>query len=287
MAATSKAADAVWPGPSSAAAPSPPAWDVREWVALEQMAEGFDEFCPPVSAGLEGHSQELEFSRGDGDWAPGGVEFGGGELRLSAPGALPGAGRQAAGPARVYEMAPDLFFVHATIAEREILSFAYDAASGVLVGAFGVLGIEPNPTHVKQFWLHGRRPGGPAAARTDEMVGRRIRYRYSSDDVYDHIYLSADRYTWFCVSGAEAGEGDTDKCQMWRLRDGIVLFSWLEKILGVEGMVLVNFNTLRSVGLQFAVDQFSGAVVNLAMGAHALPVSTTPPLARADPRPPA
>ncbi|MDR2565203.1 MAG: molybdenum cofactor biosynthesis F family protein [Bifidobacteriaceae bacterium] len=261
------------------------AGDPREWVALKEMADGFDEFCPPRSNGLNGHRQILEFSGDQGHWAGGELRFGEASLSLTVPGGLPDGTARIDAVYRAYESAVGLFFVHATVAERQILSFAYDAVQGLLVGSLGTLGVAPSPAHVQQVWVHGRVPGGPLALRTDEMVGRRVRYRYSSDDVYDHIYLSRDRYTWFCVSGAEAGEGDTDKCQMWRLRDGVVLFSWLEKVLGVEGMVLVDFNTLRSVGLQFGVDQFTGEVVNLSMGAYALPVSTTPPLAEADPRP--
>ena len=112
-----------------------------------------------------------------------------------------------------------------------------------------------------------------------------MRYAYSSDDVYDHVYLNDQLFTWFCVNGAEAGLGDTDRCVHWKLREETYLFSWLEKNLGVEGMVLVDLKALRTVGIQFGLDQQSGDLVNITMGAYAMPLGHAPGVDSALPGP--
>lgn len=66
----------------------------------------------------------------------------------------------------------------------------------------------------------------------------------------------------------------------WKLRDQTYLFAWLEKNLGVEGMVLVDLAALRTVGIQFGLDQLSGDLVNITMGAYALPLGAAAPASR-------
>lgn len=167
---------------------------------------------------------------------------------------------------------------------------ALDTTAGLATGAVAELGIEPNPHIARQQWFQGRVAGTapeskPLHERTRELIGHRIRYSYSSDDVYDHVYLNENLFTWLCMGGAELGVGDTDASTYWKLRERTYLFSWLEKNVGVEGMVLIDLNALRTVGIQFGLDQQSGDLVNITMGAFALDFGQVPGVDDARPGP--
>jgi hypothetical protein len=69
------------------------------------------------------------------------------------------------------------------------------------------------------------------------------------------------------------------------LRDQTYLFSWLEKNVGVEGMVLIDLSALRTVGIQFGLDQASGDLVNITMGAYAIDYGRVPPVDESRPGP--
>jgi hypothetical protein len=262
-------------------------WDKAKWAPLTEMAEGFNEFRPPLTGKLAGQRVDL---RCHNVGAPDDAftfrhDFrDGGHLSWSTrdDDRVVGGG---AAEYEAFEMDEDLFYVHYLrqgTPQPEAVSFALDLRAGACTGAIGRLGLEPEPSRARQTWFQGLIEESGTSdiphLRTTELVDRRVRYRYSSDDVYDHIYLSENLFTWVCMSGAEKGQADTDQCTCWKIREDIYLFSWLEKLLGVEGMVLVNFRQLRSVGIQFALDQYSGELVNLTMGAYAMPLHVTPPV---------
>jgi hypothetical protein len=267
-------------------------WDKAKWAPLTEMAEGFSEFRPPLTENLVG--QKIE-ARCHNVGAPDDTftfhhDFrDGGNLSWSIlnGGRVVGTG---AAEYEAFEMDEGLFYVHYLrrgMPKPEAVSFALDLRAGACTGAIGSLGLEPEPARARQTWFQGLIEGSGTTeishVRTTDLVGRRVRYRYSSDDVYDHIYLNENLFTWVCMSGAEKGQADTDQCTCWKIREGIYLFSWLEKLLGVEGMVLVNFTQLRSVGIQFALDQYSDELVNLTMGAYATPLNVTPPAGADEP----
>lgn len=261
------------------------AWDKQKWTPLSEMADGFDEFRPPVSDRLTGQKVALACRMANDEDRPMSLR-----QHFEDDGRLTWAihhGDEVVGRGEsdyeAFEIADDLYYVHylrRDMPQPVAVSYALDLATGAVTGAFGMLGIEPDPHLARQQWFQGFVEGSGAGEhphrRSSDLVGKRVRYRYSSDDVYDHIYLTDTLFTWVCMGGAEQGEADTERCVHWKIRDGVYLFSWLEKLLGVEGMVLVNFERLRSVGIQFALDQFSGDLINLTMGAYAKPLTTTP-----------
>ncbi|MFD4196858.1 MoaF C-terminal domain-containing protein [Amycolatopsis thermoflava] len=260
---------------------------------MSEMADGFDEYRPPLTSVLAGRRIELSCvlvgeENSEHVFAH---EFGADELTwtvASAQGVQSGQCEYEA-----FEMRPGLFFVHYRRAEADhpvVVTFALDLTAGQATGAVGELGLGPEPHLAVQTWFQGQVAGSGATRagahpHTEELIGRRVRYAYSGDDVYDHVYLNRHLFTWFCVSGAEAGLGDTDRCTHWKLRDQTYLFSWLEKNLGVEGMVVVDLEALRTVGIQFGLDQRTGDLVNITMGAYALPLGFAPGVEDAMPGP--
>lgn len=259
-------------------------WDKKDWTSLAEMADGFDEYRPTHSSALDGQRLELRCA------TPGARdsehtlvhEFAGGALRWTLQ---DGSGtREGTETYELFEMQPGLFFLHYRRSGEDhpvVVTAALDMHTGQATGAVGELGLSPNPHLSRQRWFQGQVTGSDATAEgahptTKELLGRRIRYAYSSDDVYDHIYLNERLFTWFCVGGAEVGLGDTDRCTYWKLRDQTYLFSWLEKNIGVEGMVLIDLTALRTVGIQFGLDQQTGELVNITMGAYAAMLGRAP-----------
>jgi hypothetical protein len=96
-------------------------------------------------------------------------------------------------------------------------------------------------------WQEGACPH----ALTTELVGIRNLYRYSPTEVYEHIYLNQNFYTWQCLKGVEAGLCDTDRCHYYKIADELYLFVWREKIVPTLGLVMIDMANHRSDGKIF------------------------------------
>lgn len=251
-------------------------WNKNDWAPLSEMADGFDEYRPAYNYALDGTELVIEaryidteeaftlrhrFEKNTVNWS---VSANGVEAKGSDGYEL-------------FEMQPGLFYLHYRRSCEDhpvVVSGVLDIISGQVTAAVGELGLSPNPHLARQRWFQGRIVGSEASATdphpvTSELIGRRIRYAYSSSDIYDHVYLNENLFTWLCVGGTELGLADTDRCTYWKLRENTYLFSWLEKNVGVEGMVLVDLSALRTVGIQFGIDQQSNSLVNITMGSYA------------------
>ncbi len=89
-------------------------------------------------------------------------------------------------------------------------------------------------TSVQAQFLHGSldrpwQPGLCPHAPTTELVGLRNLYRYSPSEVYEHIYLNDQFYSWQCLKGVEQGLCDTDRCDTYKIADQLYLFVWRER----------------------------------------------------------
>jgi len=118
-------------------------------------------------------------------------------------------------------------------------------------------------------------PGGTPHPRTRDLVGKRLVYTYGDGGVYEHIYLNEQRFTWHCLRGPEAGLADTERCDFYRIRPDVYLFSWREKIIPTLGVVLVNTEEMRSNGFITGIDTRSGEVSHFPVGARGRLVNTT------------
>ncbi|QLF93395.1 molybdenum cofactor biosynthesis F family protein [Pseudomonas sp. ABC1] len=111
-------------------------------------------------------------------------------------------------------------------------------------------------TSVEARFLHGSldqpwQPGACPHAPSSELVGVRNRYRYSPTEVYEHIYLNPDYYSWQCLQGVEKGLCDTDRCHYYKITDALYLFVWREKIVPTLGLVMIDLQQHRSDGKIF------------------------------------
>lgn len=110
----------------------------------------------------------------------------------------------------------------------------------------------------------------PLPAVTSELIGKRIEYRYSPLEVYEHIYLNPMSYTWHCIKGAELGLADTDACYYYRISTDLYLFVWCEKIIPTLGVIMIDLTALKTTGKILGYESSeSEALHNFAVGAHA------------------
>ena len=115
----------------------------------------------------------------------------------------------------------------------------------------------------------------PRASR--DLLGRRVEYTYSPHERYEHIYLNERFYTWRCIEGSEKGLTDTDACHYFKIDENLYLFAWREKIVPTLGVVMIDFDALKTTGkiLGYESNDF-GTVRNFTVGARARVVSVVP-----------
>lgn len=103
---------------------------------------------------------------------------------------------------------------------------------------------------------------------SDLLIGKQLRYTYSSTHEYDHFYLSERYYAWFCRKGPDAGLGDFEECEYIALRDDMVLFIWREKLLPCVGITVEDHAVMQTAGKIFGADMASGATKGEIVGAR-------------------
>ncbi|MCB1437423.1 MAG: MoaF N-terminal domain-containing protein [Rhodobiaceae bacterium] len=118
---------------------------------------------------------------------------------------------------------------------------------GTLVAAGGVVsGVEPAPTR--------------------DLIGLTAHYEYSPNHVYEHIYLSSQRYAWQNLVGVQRGHGDVDMATTFKFDTNQYVFGFREFIIPVASVFFYNWDTMRSTGKFLGVTS-SGAIENKPAGA--------------------
>jgi len=113
---------------------------------------------------------------------------------------------------------------------------------------------------------------------TEELIGERIRFQYSSKDAYEHIYLNEKFYVWHCLSGIEKGLCDTDRCYYLKLDEKLYWFTWCEKVVPTIGTVVEDLaeDAMRSYGKIYGYEDYNmGRVTNFPVGSYATVLNKT------------
>lgn len=249
-----------------------------EFISVGALGEGFavDNNVLEENAGLNGRSMTLRF--------PGGRVH---ECTVSDSGSVAWDGVET--QARVTSIRSDIYFVDFLLGEavKESVSLVLDTAGGQVTLVQGLL---PNAeeasvsaydrarggqelTGVIAGILHGTIDGGAGGAPhapSDELLGLRNRYHYSADEVYEHVYLNGNFYTWHCLKGSESGLSDTDRCHYIKIAEKLYLFVWREKIVPTLGVILIDMDRLKTDGKIFGYKGFDfTSYVNFEVGAVA------------------
>ncbi len=137
-------------------------------------------------------------------------------------------------------------------------------------------------TAVSGSFLRGTidKPFSPSAkipAPTCDLIGRRIEYRYSPTELYEHIYLNDRFYTWRCIEGSEQGLTDTDTCHYYKIGPDLYLFAWREKLVPTLGVVMLDLSSMKTTGKIFGYETNAFRQVrNFGVGARVKVVAVIP-----------
>lgn len=226
-----------------------------EWPAVTTMLDGFGEPSLPASAALEGPDIEIGFENG---WQIT-HRFDAGHVTWTIT-AGDGAGATGTHPYRAVEVRPDVFFVDFVKGEgvnSSNVSMVLDRNDGKVTVADSSFTDRNGAIRMRTDILSGRVMGtGIIEARqpSTELLGKRIYYRYSPTEHYEHIYLNAGTFVWHCAKGGEAGLADVDPIQVFELAGGIVILHWSETVMPVESILVIDLHEQRSIGRMFCWD---------------------------------
>lgn len=143
------------------------------------------------------------------------------------------------------------------------------------------------PRVPQDFWVGtlGEDPAlasGPVPQPTRDLIGLRTFQTYSPQHVYEHSYLSSQRYAWQCLVGVQRGHGDVDQASYYRFDEDQYIFTFREYLIPVAAVFFFNFASGRSTG-KFLGLTGAGAIANNPAGAFMQRASLTTYPAEAEP----
>lgn len=247
-----------------------------EWPTVSTMLEGFGEQTLGASSSLAGTSIVLLDENGSS------TEYifeTATTLRWrsdAAHGATTGTATYKAIEAREGIFIVD--FVVGDGVDARNTTFVYNATTGVATSGFSTFVKGEDKVRGNTDFIHATTPestNAPAHPRSSELVGKRIYYRYSDTEAYEHIYLTPGAFTWHCIRGGEQGLADTERCMTFDVADDLYLFFWTEKVMTVEAVLLVDLREKRSIGRMFGWDDSSQEPVVLPFNSRLSILNTT------------
>jgi hypothetical protein len=117
-------------------------------------------------------------------------------------------------------------------------------------------------------------PTGVQPAPTRDLIGMRTFQRYSPRHLYEHVYLSSQRYCWQCLVGEQRGHGDVDLATYYKFDDQQYVFTFREFLIPVASVFFFNMRDLRSTGKFLGLTR-DGVAENTKAGAYIRPASMT------------
>ncbi|WP_223626835.1 MoaF C-terminal domain-containing protein [Microbacterium sp. EST19A] len=237
----------------------------EEWPDVSAMIDGFGAPSLPASEALIGRTIEIRFD--DGDTTR--YEFHSADAVTSTVIAGARAGSRDRLSYRAVEVRPGVQFIDVLTgsgAEARAISIVVDLVDGRVTAADSWITLTDGVGRTGTVFLSGRIEGmGEIEPRrsSDELVGKRIYYRYSETERYEHIYLNGGTFVWHCISGAESGLADVDQTKTLELAEGLVIFYWKESVMPVESFLVVDLHEKRSIGRMFCWENSTQSVVHI------------------------
>lgn len=180
-------------------------------------------------------------------------------------------------------VAPDTYFIDLTFAAlaTEAETIIANLANGRVLSIRSIVrpeGANPGEPRVAQIFRAGKIDGiaekGFKPEMTRDLIGLRAHYNYSPNHVYEHTYLSSQRYAWQCLVGVQRGHGDVDLTTTWKFAENQYVFTFREFIIPVASTFFYNFEDMRSTGKFLGVTG-AGQIENNPAGAFIRKVSMT------------
>ncbi|MEV6824615.1 MoaF C-terminal domain-containing protein [Amycolatopsis sp. NPDC051102] len=235
--------------------------DTSTWLPLDGLAPGFDANKAPAVDDLQGRSFVLRADDGGPDRVTG-TDIAAGETFL---------------------VDDDLYYVqrHPSPDSREAVSLFLDLRDGRALVVTTTIGDHGTPRVTQEFrpaTIEGFAVRGEPMAPSTALIGRRVLWVYSREHAYEHVYLSPHWYTWQCLAGPERGLADTDENTVYRIRPGIHVFAWREKVIPCASVTVADHRDarrLRSHGVLFGLDATGEHPTHFTFGAYGRLLSTT------------
>lgn len=253
------------------------------WKTYDAFAYGIGTNRLPTTEALAGHAYRLRFEDGRSlDLA-----FGGSTVAWSDQS---GTGTD---QAEVILVAPNTYFIDVIFAalSTEAETIILNVTTGRVLSIRSVVreaGAFPGEPQVAQIFRAGFiddpsvTVSGPVPAPTRDLIGLRAHFTYSPHHVYEHTYLSSERYCWQCLVGVQRGHGDVDLTTTYKFDEDQYIFTFREFKIAVASTFFYNFRDLRSTG-KFLGITGAGAIENKPAGAFIRKASLTTYLAGEEP----
>lgn len=250
--------------------------DPNEWRTYDEFAAGIDTFRLP-NIDLAGSALELTLD--DGSELK--LSFDAESVRWSATGELQTDG-ELSDPYDAVRVREDVVFVNIPIEsrEREALTVVYSESSHRALVTRSLIAeeaVEGEPQVGQTFWSAVTDRGeasGEVPGPSRDLIGMRNLYRYSPFHLYEHVYISSQRYAWQCVQGVQRGHGDMDMSTVWKFADGLYLFCFREFRIPVASVWLHDLGyQLHTTGIFLGING-QGSAEHSRAGGHIYPVGT-------------
>ena len=247
----------------------------EEWPPVSTMLDGFGDQTLPASDALSGTTLRLATNHSEVT-----------EYRFQDATTLEWSEPTSSGSAtyKAIEARPGIFiidFVRGQHKEEksdaENVTIIFDSNTGAITTAVSGFVTRDSEVRCTTEFVHSN-VNGPADAihqRSPGLIGKRIFYRYSDVETYEHIYLNQGTFTWHCVRGGEAGLADTDRCMTWAVAEDLYLFFWTEKVMTVDAVLLIDLREQRSIGRMFGWDDPAAEPVILPFNSRLSVLNTT------------
>lgn len=122
--------------------------------------------------------------------------------------------------------------------------------------------------------IAGGEPSGMEPAPTRDLIGLRALYRYSPNHLYEHVYISSERYSWQNLVGVQRGHGDTDMATTYQFSHNQYVFGFREFIIPVASVFFYDWDRMKSTGKFLGVTG-AGDIENSQAGADIEKLSMT------------
>lgn len=246
-----------------------------EWRTYDEFAAGIDTYRLP-NVSLAGTTMALTLD----DAGTVRFAFAADTVTWSAAGSY--AGDESTDPYDAVRIREDVVFVSLplTSREREALTVVYSTSTHraiVVVSHISEAAIEGVPRVTQRFWAAVTDQGEPTGEEpgpSRDLIGKRNVYRYSPQHLYEHVYLSSQRYSWQCLQGVQRGHGDTDLSTVWKFADGLYLFCFREFRIAVASVWLHDLGyQLMTTGIFLGLNGV-GRSEHSRGGGHIYPLGT-------------
>lgn len=218
--------------------------DPNEWRSYDEFSAGIDAFRLP---NIDLAGTELALTLDDG--ADLRLAFGSGTVRWSARSVSAGGiatDGELEDPYDAVRVREDVVFVNLPLEsrEREAITVVYSETTHRALVTRSLIGeeeVDGEPLVGQTFWAavtDAGEPTGEAPGPSRDLIGKRNLYRYSPHHLYEHVYISSQRYAWQCVQGVQRGHGDMDMSTVWKFADGLYLFCFREFRIAVASVWL-------------------------------------------------